>query len=119
MPLSVKDAGCVCDLCFPHARKYSVRGVSVRAYTRAFARSRARRVPRPSHDRPARYSPVVAEIHPIPIEDLEHRPAEWAPLELGYGQPPTMRQFRHDIVHDEVEVTGPVVTYEKPLRPAP
>jgi hypothetical protein len=62
---------------------------------------------------------VTAEIRPIPVEDLDDRSAEWAPLELGYGQPPTMRQFRYDIVHDEVEVTGPIIIYDPPLRPAP
>lgn len=61
----------------------------------------------------------MREIRPMPIEDLPDRPAEWAPIELGYGQPPTLRQYRYDIVHDEVEVTGPVIDYLPPERPAP
>lgn len=66
---------------------------------------------------PSRVLLVTAEIRPIPVEDLEGRPAEWAPIELGYGQPPTIRQFRYDILHDEVEVTGPVVVIDPPVTP--
>jgi hypothetical protein len=56
-------------------------------------------------------------IRPIPVEDLSTREPEWEPIELGYGQPPTLRDFEYDPLHDDVRVFGPVIVIHPPIKP--
>jgi hypothetical protein len=53
--------------------------------------------------------PGVSDTYPIPIEDRDTRDPEWQPIELGYGQPPTMRTYEWDPISNGVRVTGPLI----------
>lgn len=51
--------------------------------------------------------------YPFPTEDRDDRAPEWQPVELGYGQPPTMRTFEWDPISNTIRVTGPLIA--KPM----
>lgn len=61
----------------------------------------------------------MTELRRIPIEDVEDRDPEWEDIPLGYGQPPTLRKYQYDFVHDDVKVEGPIIAYDPPVKPAP
>ena len=66
----------------------------------------------------------MSETYPDPIEDKRDREPEWQPIELGYGQAPTMRTFEWDPISDDVRVEGPQIELprtkrDRHIRPVP
>jgi len=62
---------------------------------------------------------VSDEKIPDVYEDRHTRDPEWAELQDGGGnQAHRLRKFMWDHISDEIEVTGPVIDVNPPVRPA-